>query len=281
MADWHPDANKITGNHAGAHTGGGRKIVWHTTEGDGAEGAIDAYRDKNSWLHFTLEYKNGRERLFQHLPLSVGARALEHPGGTPETNRANAIQVELVGRAEDTPGWSAGKYAAIAELARWIEHNFNVPSTCGVKFVPVGTERRLSGPDFVDYGGHCGHQHVAHQDKHHHTDPGELRIDHPRHARIRSRALSPGDSGEDVREFEAHLNRRLRARRLPQIGENGKYDDPTDGACRTVTFYLGFPLDVVARHGATPKVQRLIKDPDLRPALYRVRARNRKDRPVP
>lgn len=282
MADWHPRASKIEGEHAGRHAGGGKKIVWHSTEGSSAEGAIGAYRSHRGWPHFTLEFRNGRQRLFQHLPLSRAARALEHPGGTPETNKANVIQVELVGFAKDTPGWSAGHYAAIASLARWIEKNFGVPQSCGVEFVPVGQKRRLSGREFVEYKGHCGHQHAANQVKNEHTDPGKLRIDlilggH----KYASRGLTVGASGEDVREFEAHLNSRLRARRLPTIAENGKYDEGTDRACRTVTFYLGFPMDVVKRHGATPKVQQFVKDPDRRPQVYRLRARRRKDKPLP
>jgi N-acetylmuramoyl-L-alanine amidase len=282
MANWHPRASKIEGEHAGPHAGGGRKIVWHTTEGSTAEGAIGAYRSHRGWPHFTLEYRDGRERLFQHLPLSRAARALEHPGGTPETNLANTIQVELVGFAKDTPNWPAGHYAAIAKLARWIEKNFKVPASCGVEFVPVGQKRRLSGRDFFDYRGHCGHQHAANQNKNEHTDPGKLRIELilGQH-KYGSRALSPGASGDDVREFQAHLNRRLRARGLPLTDENGNYSERTDRACRTVTWYLGFPMDVVKRTGATPRVQQFIKDPDKRPALYRLRARGRKDKPVP
>jgi N-acetylmuramoyl-L-alanine amidase len=282
VADWHPGANKITGKQAGAHTGGGHKIVWHTTEGFSAEDAITTFHQTTDWPHFTFEYKNGRVRLFQHMPLSAAARALEHPSGTAETNRANAIQVELVGFAKDTPTWPAGQYAAIAELARWIERNFNVPRTCDVTFVPVGTERRLSGREFVDYGGHCGHQHAANQNSQHHTDPGELKIDLVLGGgSYASRALVPGDKGQDVGEFQTHLDKRLRARQLPEIVETEVFDPPTDAATKAVTFYLGFPLDVVARHGATPRVQRFVKTPTLRPPLYRVRARKRKRQPVP
>jgi hypothetical protein len=96
-----------------------------------------------------------------------------------------------------------------------------------------------------------------------------------------SRALSPGDTGDDVREFQAHLDKRLHGRHLPEIAESGRYDPPTDGATKVVTFYLGVPMDVVARHGATLRVQRFIKNPDLRPQLYRLRACQRQELPVP
>jgi hypothetical protein len=35
----------------------------------------------------------------QFLPFDQYAKTLEHPGGTPETNRANAVQIEICGRA--------------------------------------------------------------------------------------------------------------------------------------------------------------------------------------
>lgn len=282
MADFHPRASKVEGEHAGPHVGGGKKIVWHTTEGSTAEGAIGAYRTHRGWPHFTLEFRNGRERLFQHLPLSRAARALEHPPGTPHTNLANAIQVELVGFARETPDWSAGHYAAVASLARWIEKNFDVPRSCNVTFVPVGQRRRLGGQAFFDYRGHCGHQHAANQSQQDHTDPGRLRIDLilGQHE-YASRQLRVGTTGDDVRELQSHLNRRLRARRLPLTTENGKYTEQADRARRTVCFYLGFPMDVVSRAGATPRVQRFIKDPDKRPAVYLLRARRRKELPVP
>ena len=39
--------------------------------------------------HFILEVKNGQKRLVQCIPINRAARALEHPSGTLETNRAN------------------------------------------------------------------------------------------------------------------------------------------------------------------------------------------------
>jgi len=171
---WHPDATRVPGRDAGPFVKAGAKLLWHTTEGSSAEGAINAYGATGSWPHFTFEPKTGR--LFQHLPLNVAGRALEHPAGTVETNRANVIQVELVGRAAETPKWTDAEYARVAMLARWIEYNARVPRRCTVVFnaTPQRQAQRLSGADWLAYAGHIGHCHAP---SNHHWDPGSLRID--------------------------------------------------------------------------------------------------------
>jgi hypothetical protein len=160
---WHPRAARAPHIDSGSFAGGGRKIVWHTTEGS----SLPNYG--GSAPHFTLNPQTGQ--LWQHIPLNRAARALAHPSG-PETNRANAIQVELIGFAKDTGNWSAGAYANIAELARWIEAAFGVPRRTGVQFTVPAT--RLSGNSFFGYAGHIGHAHVPGND---HWDPGKFRID--------------------------------------------------------------------------------------------------------
>lgn len=143
-------------------TGGGHKIVWHTTEGSTVAGAFGAYKASGAYPHFTL----GEDGIaYQHLPLSQYATALQHIGPY-ETNRANAIQVEIVGFASESGGWSDGRYAEIAALARHIEDEFNVKRKAGVSF---DHPSRLSGSAFVNYEGHCGHVHVPNNS---HYDPG-------------------------------------------------------------------------------------------------------------
>lgn len=143
-------------------TGGGHKIVWHTTEGSTAAGAFGAYKATGAYPHFTL----GEDGVaYQHLPLSQYATALQHIGPY-ETNRANAIQVEIVGFASESGGWSDRRYAEIAALARHIEDKFNVKRDAKVSF---DHPSRLSGSAFVNYEGHCGHVHVPNNS---HYDPG-------------------------------------------------------------------------------------------------------------
>ena len=171
---WHPGARVLRGNGAGSFVPAGPKLLWHTTEGSSAEGAISAFRHNNSWPHFTLEPTTGR--LFQHLPLNVAARTLQHPPGIVETNRANVIQVELVGFAKNSPLWADAEYKRIAALARWIEANAGVPRVSTVKFTstPQRQATRLSGTAWLKYSGHIGHEHAP---GNHHWDPGSMRID--------------------------------------------------------------------------------------------------------
>jgi hypothetical protein len=165
-----PNVERIDGNDAGAFIASPPKIVWHTTEGSSVEGAVGAFKANNSWPHFTLNPQTGR--LVQHLPMTRAGRSLEHRAGTVETNRAHAIQVELVGFASESPGWSPQDYARIAQLARQIESACGVPRKAFAKFTARG--QRLSNAAWLNGSGHCGHQHVPGNN---HTDPGAMRID--------------------------------------------------------------------------------------------------------
>jgi hypothetical protein len=162
---WHPHATKNVYGSAGSYIKGPRpKIVWHTTEG------YSLPRYSGSAPHFTLNPKTGQ--LWQHIPVNLSALSLEHRAGTVDTNRANAVQVELIGFARETFGWSAADYQRIADLARWIEKARGVPRHSHVTFSNTAT--RLSPQAWLAYGGHCGHQHVPGNA---HWDPGRFRID--------------------------------------------------------------------------------------------------------
>jgi hypothetical protein len=113
-----PGVKRVPGNHAGTFVPSPPKLVWHTTEGSSIDGAIGAYRQHNSWPHFTLDTNSGR--LVQHLPMNRAGRALEHRRGTVETNRAHAIQVELVGSARESSGWPArSRLPSACRGGRW------------------------------------------------------------------------------------------------------------------------------------------------------------------
>lgn len=161
---WHVKAikNQVQGG-IGAYLNVPAKLVWHTTEGTSLPGYAGSHP------HFTLDFK--RKQLYQHIPVTSGAMALVH--GVVETNRAHAIQVELVGFASESPNWSDADYAQIAALARWIEKHCGVPRKCTVRFVPVGQTNHLGSSQWLSYSGHLGHQHVPGND---HTDPGSFQI---------------------------------------------------------------------------------------------------------
>jgi hypothetical protein len=165
-----PGVKRVPGNHAGTFVPSPPKLVWHTTEGSSIEGAIGAYHEHNSWPHFTLDAKSGQ--LMQHLPMNRAGRALEHRPGTVETNRAHVIQVELVGFARESSGWGDERYERIGRLARAIEAAVGVPRRAFATFTVGG--QRLGDSAWLHGAGHCGHQHVPHNN---HSDPGALRMD--------------------------------------------------------------------------------------------------------
>lgn len=168
---WLPHVKRVTGRDAGPFvSGAGPKIVWHTTEGGSIDGAISAYRATGSWPTLTFDPRTGQ--IVQHLQLNRSARALEHPAGVVETNRAHATQVELVGAAAETPHWSDEAYQRIAHLARMLERATGTPRVALAGFST--TPHRLSSSAWFHGAGHCGHQHVP---GNHHWDPGAFRID--------------------------------------------------------------------------------------------------------
>jgi hypothetical protein len=159
---WHPTAVRRIHRDSGAHQGGGRKIVWHTTE------TRNLPNYGGSAPHFTLDPADGR--LWQHIPLNRGGRALVKGG----PNFWNAIQVEMIGFAKESHTWSDDRYMRIAKLARWIEANFAVPHTTAVIFKGDKSTPHLASLEaFRTYAGHLGHQHVPGNT---HWDPGLLNI---------------------------------------------------------------------------------------------------------
>jgi len=180
LGDREPDADgfmdgveRVVLADAGEHVTGRPKLCWHSTEGSSIDGAIAAYRAGGSAPHFTID--PGRDRIVQHISVHKAARALKHPNGTVETNRAHTVQVEIVGFAKDMGRLSGAELASLARLARWIERHADVPSRSTVEFVPFpgGVPKRLQGQGWLDYSGHCGHMHVPGND---HEDPGALPI---------------------------------------------------------------------------------------------------------
>lgn len=171
MILWHPSAKKVIIPQAPqnlAMVGGGRGVVWHTTEGGTIEGAESAYRAAGVCPHFTIAMVNGRRVLHQHLPLSRAASALQHPPGTLPTNTANKWQVEVVGFADESGSWSKQYYHYLHLLAKFFNRHCGVPMTSDVLW---RNPKRMGQTTFYNYKGHCGHVHAASQPDNH-TDPG-------------------------------------------------------------------------------------------------------------
>jgi hypothetical protein len=163
---WHPDAIRTQVHSGIGQMSGPPKLVWHTTEGYG----LPSY--SGSHPHFTIDPATGK--LYQHVPITSGAYALQNLSGGVETNRDGAIQVEIIGFASRMASLPESHYDHLADLARWIERHCRVPRKCGVRFIASASgATRMSGGAWDGYAGHLGHQHVPEND---HWDPGGFRI---------------------------------------------------------------------------------------------------------
>lgn len=151
---------------SGTMVPGGDKMLWHTTEGSFAS----AHRKFATGLdapHVLIDPI--ANYVVQYLPFDNYAKALEHPLGTPETNRAHCYQVEIAAHAVNSPKWSQLIYDSLGTLAVLMEHRTDVPRRSRHKF-EIGA-RRLSPDGFIRAAGHLGHEHAPNNT---HWDPGAM-----------------------------------------------------------------------------------------------------------
>ena len=153
----------------GIYATGPFRIVHHTTEGSSYAGARATYAAKKADPHFTV---NGAE-IHQHIDTDEAARALKNAPGGVETNRASAIQIEVVALAGQPKDVTT--LQTVAQLCRWIEGQHGIQqewpngpprwSTNGQN--PGGHNR--NAVTWAQEGGHYGHSQVPEND---HWDPG-------------------------------------------------------------------------------------------------------------
>lgn len=175
---WLPGAQIIAATTAGgSYIDVPWRVILHTTEGTSIEGAISAYRRHGGWPHMTVDI--GQRRIVQHYPFSVSARALKNTAGGVETNRARAIQIEIVGQA-------ARMHELGAEDLKWlggtvlrpIVEAFAIPKSAPA-FVPypqsygLKASQRMGRDKWLAGGFVAAHQHVPEND---HGDAGAIDI---------------------------------------------------------------------------------------------------------
>lgn len=159
-------------------------ICLHSTE----TGSWPGYQSGATAPHFTIDPRTGAAR--QHIPLTRAARALEHPRGTPETNRAGVIQIEIIGSADLAfskkhgylfmPSLTQAQLSTIGALVAKIRAAVpGVPLASTVDWVHHPRPGygagypRLTTAQFSTYRGILGHQHVPNNS---HGDPGALNV---------------------------------------------------------------------------------------------------------
>jgi hypothetical protein len=175
-----PDAERVPGNNAGLYMPFSTwSFLLHTTEGYRLADALSAYKANNSWPHMTLDAD--REVLWQHVPFNRPARALKNASGGVQTNRYRVIQLEIIGRAAESPGWSQVKLqrighllARVRELCRFrLEAPYPFLGPEAGFLAGPNAKQRMSFAQWYRFDAICGHQHAPEND---HWDPGAVNV---------------------------------------------------------------------------------------------------------
>jgi len=148
------------------------KLCWHTTEGATLAGAETAF-----WSyppHLGVDPSTGERH--QYIPLDRRAYSL----GNSDAEDSYCIQVEVVGRADQSHTWSDDRLEWLAvNVVRPVADTVGVPAVAlmfygegdGYILASPDSPIRLSLADWDAYSGHVGHQHCPGDD---HWDPGRL-----------------------------------------------------------------------------------------------------------
>lgn len=150
------------------------KGVIHDTEGFDFHAMSNALVGEKAESHVLLGLVGHTFHVEQFIPLGMASLALEHPTGTPQTNNAHCVQIEVCQKAivrgsQDRPDWSDETYDALAKLALMIENRVPIARQRPRKF--SSHPHRFTPAGFQAVKGWIGHEHVPSQPKGH-WDPG-------------------------------------------------------------------------------------------------------------
>ncbi|MER5219036.1 hypothetical protein [Streptomyces flaveus] len=186
-------------------------VVLHTTEGR----TLPDYGGGASAPNLTAvpDLAAKKLRWYQHFDIETSSRALVNESGGVETNALNVCQLELVGTCDpsthakweeageshiywpEAPDWAL---RGVARFLAWMHAEHDVPLS-GPKAWPAypksyGNEggQRMSGAEWNDFKGVCGHTHVPEND---HGDPGA--IDFAQLIKYAKEAPDAKDDGQD------------------------------------------------------------------------------------
>jgi endonuclease I len=234
FAKWDPINGPVN-----SYTGEPFRIVHHVTDGSTYQGARSAYVQNRSEPHFTVD----ETIIYQHIDTGLSARALKNAEGGMQTNRASAVQIEVVGFSGKPKHEKTLRN--VERLCRWIEKTHGVPQVWpnGEPKPPKnggdpGGHNR-NAQTWKTQGGHYGHCHVPEND---HWDPGytrgELDIVMGRAAPGRLAVLEAADAAPDAALAEAF-------RELERFEREPYFDEAADRAARD-EYYRGIDWDAPA-----------------------------------
>lgn len=232
QATWKGD-----GRSGGSYTSGPWKVVLHTTE----TRTIPGYRNGYSAPHLT--YFPANRSWTQHTSLLTAARAMVNGPDPVQTNRDQALQVEIVCYSAKSIGDSVGglwvgnltaaHLADIREFLDWAVAEFGVelkwPGRQAYSYAQANAPGfRMTPADWNSWGGICGHQHVP--DGNTHWDPGALDW-----AALLGEetelTIKRGDKGEHVRIVQQCIQA-WDPTQLPQFGADADFGGETETAVK-------------------------------------------------
>lgn len=222
MELWYPQAirNQAVRDGGSYVSGLPFRGVLHTTESNGFSPRSDSYGGwHTSYPHFTALEKSSGVEIYQHVAIDRAARALRNPSGGVQTNRARAIQIEIVGKASQSPVMSDRLLAALSRWMRWVESQTGIRRTSPMfddnRAYGLGGSVRMTGPEWERFDGWCGHQHVPEND---HWDPGRIPIERLLGDAVPAPVVALPDAGARYRVIDVAADDVLNVRTAPGTG---------------------------------------------------------------
>lgn len=186
MLSFYPPADQGTQWFGSTYPGsvfpdGPRVLVLHSTETSG----WPSYGGGATAPHLTCRADFTARKLVwrQHFRLDRSARALRNPPGGVETNRAGAVQLEIVGTCDranpralrmwELPQWVK---ADLGEFFSWCERHLGIPLVYPAewsRYPDADDSARMTGEEWLEFRGVLGHLHVPENT---HQDPGDFPI---------------------------------------------------------------------------------------------------------
>src|SRR5262245_16859138 len=155
----------------GTYVAGPFRGVLHTTQG-GWDSSMGVFSSKLTAPHVMAAPPSHPDgpRIVQFISLDRSAYALANPGGGVETNRRSALQVEIVGFAEDIQeltdedlGWIGSEVVGPMTRAAPGPIQLTGPKFFGAEdgtLAKADAFQRMSSDEWNAFNGWCGHQHV-------------------------------------------------------------------------------------------------------------------------
>lgn len=173
-ATWDPIPKNGGGYFTGLrpYVGTAKKITLHTTEGSSKPN----WQGMQSGIpHLTVDLNAAK--YWQHLDFGIAAYTLKGGDHSPNSDSGLNIQIEIIGFAAQSGGWSDTAYNRLRDILTWLCDNNGVPYAFQVPFTPPARRLRWDGEwDIVS--GILGHCHVPYND---HWDPGDIDTDRLTH----------------------------------------------------------------------------------------------------